>query len=152
MVIGSGQGFTGDLKTVSAVPEIKGALMSVESVEFLNGGGLVTVFIPDNYFPLLRNLLQDGVTLVNTLERKFKTERAISRAHDPVEQKKRDERYKQFSDGILKTLDSFLSSGMKIQEAIRQTKQKCNKGGGFLTCGQIEIIARQAGRFRKGRK
>lgn len=123
--------------------------ISIQAIDQQRGHALITLAIPEETLPLMRDLLQDGITLINSLIRKARFQKALDRVHDPVEVDKREDDYRKFSEGILAKFDAFVAAGSTPREAIRRTKSTWNKNGGAITCQMIELVVRNAGRLRK---
>jgi hypothetical protein len=64
----------------------------------------------------------------------------------------KDIEFQNFTKSILKEFDQQRQSGLTDRQAVRASRDKLNKRGHDLTCYQIELIARENGRFRKGFK
>jgi hypothetical protein len=84
------------------------------------------------------------------LETQNRVKKAIAKAHDPIEQEKRQEEFLKYSKKVLSKVDSFIDSGLTIREAIRKTKDFW--GSGNLTCQTIEHMFAERKRIQKGRK
>lgn len=126
------------------------SLLSVHSVKHQGGRTLLTVSVPEEIFPMVRNMLENGVSLVRWVETQNRTQKAIERAHDPVEQEKRDAQFGKYTEGILKVFDTFVASGLSAREAIRNTKEHFKKKGrDDLTCYTIELMVNERKRLRR---
>lgn len=140
-VIRSHQGFADDK-----------SLLSVQSVEHQGGRVLFTASVPEEIFPLISNLLQNGISLANYVGTQNRVSKAIQKTHDPVEIQKRQDEYEKYAGGILSKFDSFVSSGSPCRQAIKQTKEFFQKKGSDITCHIIELMLSERKRTQKGRK
>jgi hypothetical protein len=125
------------------------SLLSVQFVEHQGGRALFTLSVPEAIFPLVKNLLENGFSLVRWLETQNRVQKAIASAHDPVAQQKRAEEYQKYSERILSRYDSLLASGMSNRQAIRETKEYHKKRGSDLTCSMIELMVSERRKMRR---
>lgn len=135
------EGFTDDSQTNNG--------LIVRFVKHEQGSAIFTLSVPEDIFPFIKNLLENGASVVNWIQTKNRVDKAITKAHDPVAVKEKEERFFKWRDKILAKFDSFVSSGMAIRPAMKQTKAFFNNE---LTCYQIELMARETGRLSKKRK
>ncbi len=126
------------------------SVLSVLSVEHEGGRTQFTMSVPEEIFPLIRNLLESGVSLVRWVETQNRISKAQMRAQDPAEKEKRLQESLTYWNRILKKYDELLKSGMPKREAIRKTKEFHLSKGERITCQEIEIMISQ--RRKVGRK
>ncbi|GFO69885.1 hypothetical protein GMLC_34640 [Geomonas limicola] len=116
------------------------AVLSVLSVEHTGGRTQFTMSVPEEIFPMIRNLLESGLSLVRWVETQNRVKKAQARAQDPVEREKRLQESLAYCNRILKKYDHLIKSGMAKREAIRETKKYHIGEGQPITCQEIEIM------------
>jgi hypothetical protein len=123
--------------------------LSFQFVKHFDGKVVFTLAVDEEIFPFVKNLLENGGSVIQWLMTQNRVDKATTKAHDPVEIAAQEERYIKRRDKILAKFDSFVSSGLAIRPAMMKTKAFFNNE---LTSYQIELMARETGRLSKKRK
>lgn len=108
--------------------------------------------VPTDFAAVLPSLFRSLAETFSLVSHKARIAKAVERVRDPVEISKREGFCKKRDSFVLRHFDTFISSGESVRAAVRKTSDHLKSKGHLYGCYEVELIARNNGRFKKNKK
>jgi hypothetical protein len=123
--------------------------LSVRFIKHQDGNAIFNLSFPEDIAPFVKNLFENGASLVTWLMTQNRVDKAVTKAHDPIAKKEQEEVFRKHSERILSKFDLFAASELTQRQAIRKTMEFFKEKGSDLTCYAIELMVNDRKRMRR---